>query len=415
MPGSGANTLDLGDAILSRTDALAACSESPDRLARAYLTPAHRQANDLVLGWMRQAGMAARQDAAGNVVGRYEGKTPGLPALAIGSHLDTVRNAGRYDGMLGVVTAIACVEALAGERFDFAIEVIGFANEEGARFGSALTGSRAVAGTLNLSSLDSRDRQDITMANAMREFGLDPSRIAEAKRPADEIAAYVEVHIEQGPVLEDAGLALGAVTAIAGATRVQADLRGMAGHAGTTPMTLRRDALAGAAEAVLLVEKRCGETPGLVGTVGRIEAAPGAVNVIPGHVGFTMDIRAEHDADRQSAVSDVLFELRELAERRGLDLEVKTLHENPSTPCGERLIALFEDAIAAQGATAKRLPSGAGHDAMAMAAIAEIGMLFVRCKGGISHNPAESITAADSALAANALLSFIRSFRPDGR
>ncbi len=409
---SGADRLDLGKLILSRTDALAECSESPDRLTRTYLTSEHRQANDLVLGWMREAGMEARQDAVGNVIGRYEGKATGLPALAIGSHLDTVRNAGRYDGMLGVIAGIACVEALAGERFDFAIEIIGFANEEGARFGATLTGSRAIAGTLDPASLDSRDKQETTMADAMRAFGLDPSRIADASRPAGEIAAYVEVHIEQGPVLEDAGLPLGAVTAIAGATRVQVDLAGMAGHAGTTPMTLRRDALAGAAEAVLLVEKRCGETPGLVGTVGRIEAAPGAVNVIPGHVRFTMDIRAEHDEVRQAAVSDILYELRELAERRGLDLETKTLHENSSTPCTERLIALFEDAIADPS---MRLPSGAGHDAMAMAAIAEIGMLFVRCKGGVSHNPAESITSEDAALAANALLSFIRDFRPEGR
>jgi len=271
-----------GARILDRIDRLAAISEDAPRLTRTYLTDAHWQANELVAAWMREAGMAVRTDAVGNIIGRYEGRTPGLPALMVGSHLDTVRDAGKYDGMLGVIVGIECVAALhaGGERKDFALEVVGFANEEGARFGATLTGSRAIAGTLDTAQLESRDAAGVTMAEAMLAFGLDPAKIGEAARRRDELLAYVEVHIEQGPVLEAHDLPLGVVTAISGATRLMIELRGLAGHAGTVPMTQRQDALAAAAEAILAVERHCQGTAGLVGTVGRIEALPGAINVI---------------------------------------------------------------------------------------------------------------------------------------
>jgi allantoate deiminase len=358
--------------------------------------------------------MAVRTDAVGNVVGRYEGSTPGLPALMIGSHLDTVRDAGKYDGMLGVVVGVECVAALntAGERKDFAIEVVGFANEEGARFGATLTGSRAISGTLDAAQLASRDTAGETMADAMRGFGLDPAKVDAAARRRDELLAYIEVHIEQGPVLEAHDLPLGVVTAISGATRLMVELIGLAGHAGTVPMTQRQDALAAAAEAVLAVERHCQDTAGLVGTVGRIEAMPGAINVIPGQARFTIDIRAEKDADRTAAVDRVINAITQIAKRRRIGVNVKKLHEAPSCRCAPPLMAALERAVEAGGLPSMRLPSGAGHDAMAIAALTDVAMLFVRCKGGISHNPAESITAADAALASETLLRFIRDFAP---
>jgi allantoate deiminase len=406
-----------GARILYRIDRLAAISEDAPRLTRTYLTDAHRQANELVAAWMGEAGMAARTDGVGNVVGRYEGRAAGLPALMIGSHLDTVRDAGKYDGMLGVILGIECAAALhaAGERKDFALEVAGFANEEGARFGATLTGSRAIAGTLDAAQLASRDAAGVTMAEAMRAFGLDPAKIGAAARRRDELVAYVEVHIEQGPVLEAHDLPLGVVTAISGATRLMVELTGLAGHAGTVPMTQRQDALAAAAEAILAVERYCQGAAGLVGTVGRIEAMPGAINVIPGLARFTIDIRAEQDADREAAVRRVMDELALITKRRRISVDIKTLHEAPSCGCAPALMADLARAIEAGGPKSMHLPSGAGHDAMAIAALTEVAMLFVRCKAGISHNPAESITAADAALAAETLLRFIRGFAPRRR
>lgn len=416
-----------GARILDRIDRLAAISEDAPRLTRTYLTEPHRQANELVAAWMREAGMAVQIDAVGNIIGRYEGRTRGLPALMIGSHLDTVRDAGKYDGMLGVVVGIECVAALnaAGERKGFALEVVGFANEEGARFGAALTGSRAIAGTLDAAQLASRDADGVTMAEAMRGFGLDPAKIGDAARRRDELLACVEVHIEQGPVLEAHDLPLGVVTAISGATRLMVELTGLAGHAGTVPMRQRQDALAAAAEAILAVERQCQGTAGLVGTVGRIEALPGAINVIPGVARFTIDIRAEQDADRTAAVDRVLDELAHIGKRRRTSVDVKRLHEAPSCRCAPSLMAALERAIDVLGGKidvlglkasieSMRLPSGAGHDAMAIAAIADVAMLFVRCKAGISHNPAESIRALDALIAAQTLRQFICDFRPPG-
>ena len=292
----------LGDAIVSRINELAAISETPKHLTRIFLTPEHRAAADLLLGWMRDAGMSAHQDAIGNVCGRYEGELPGLPCLMLGSHYDTVRDAGKWDGPLGVITAIACVADLhrRGGRLPFAVEVIGFADEEGVRFSSTLLGSRAVAGTFDASVLNGRDRAGISMREALAQFGLDPLHIGAAARTRRELHAYVELHIEQGPVLEQQNLAVGVVTAIAGATRLAVSLTGMAGHAGTVPMALRRDALAGAAECIAAIEAFCkADDGGLVGTVGYINAAPGATNVIPGQVSFTIDMRAPTDAPPQ--------------------------------------------------------------------------------------------------------------------
>src|SRR6187551_3601177 len=279
----------LGDEIVSRINQLGTISETAENLTRIFLTPEHRVAADLLLSWMRDAGMSAHLDAIGNVCGRYEGERPGAPCLMLGSHYDTVRDAGKWDGPLGVITAIACVADInrRGKRLPFAIEIVGFADEEGVRFASTLLGSRAVAGTFDESVLNTRDSDGVAMRDALVQFGLDPDHIGAAARSRRELLAYLELHIEQGPVLEARNLPVGVVTAIAGATRLAARLTGMAGHAGTVPMALRRDALAGAAECICMVEEFCKtDEAGLVGTVGYITAMPGATNVIPGLVSF---------------------------------------------------------------------------------------------------------------------------------
>ncbi len=399
-------TLALGAEIMSRIDDLAAVSESPDGLTRQYLTPEHRRANDLVGRWMGDAGMTVRQDAVGNIVGRYEGTSQRLPAVIIGSHLDTVVMAGKFDGMLGVVTGIACVGALnrQARRLPFAVEVVGFADEEGARFQSTYLGSRALAGRFEPELLARRGTDGVSLAEAMTAFGLDPARIGDAARRAEDVLAYLELHIEQGPVLESQDLPVGVVTAISGATRLVVELTGEAGHAGTVPMSLRRDTLAAAAECVLAVERVCSETPNLVGTVGWIDANPGATNVIPGAVCFAVDLRAAEDSRRTLALGEIMALFESTATRRGIDIDIDKVHEAASVPCDARLSGIIAGAIERNGWRAHHLPSGAGHDAAAMADLAPVGMIFVRCEGGVSHNPAESITAADAEAGMRVLL-----------
>ena len=415
VAGDGARQLLLGDEIVGRINRLGAISETPEHLARVFLSPEHRIAADLILSWMRDAGMTAKLDAIGNVCGRYEGDRPGLPCLMLGSHYDTVRDAGKWDGLLGILTAISCVAALhkRGKRLPFAIEVVGFADEEGVRFASTLLGSRAVAGTFVESVLGGKDRAGITMREAMIAFGLDPDHIGAAARAPDELLAYVELHIEQGPVLEAKNLPVGVVTAIAGATRLAASLTGIAGHAGTVPMALRRDALTGAAECIVAIEEFCRTDPdGLVGTVGHIDAMPGATNVIPGHVSFTMDIRAPTDSHRRRAVADIVRRIEGIARARGLALQLDVTHENRTVPCAPWLKAQLAEAVAAEGFAVFELPSGAGHDGMAMIDIADVAMIFVRCRGGISHHPDEHVEAADADAGARVLLRLIENFRP---
>ena len=398
---------------MARCEALARHSELEGGLTRVFLSAQNRAANDLVLGWMREAGMTAAVDAIGNVAGRYEGERAGLPCLMLGSHLDTVRNAGKYDGMLGVVSAIECVDFLnaGNKRFPFAIEVIGFGDEEGVRFGTTLLGSRAVAGVFEKNALGATDASGDTLEKAMREFGLDPQRVHEVARKKADVLAYAELHIEQGPVLEAEGLALGVVTAINGFSRLRATLTGMAGHAGTVPMNLRRDALAAAAECVLAVERVARKDAELVATVGKIDALPGAINVIPGDVTFTIDVRAPRDDLREKAVSSILSEIEGIGKKRAVSIGIERLQSQGVAACAEWLMQQMDAAVAAEGFPVRRLPSGAGHDGMAIQAIADICMLFVRCKDGISHNPAESITEADAGAGARAFLRFIENFR----
>jgi allantoate deiminase len=402
--------------IMQRCDALARHSELAGGLTRVFLSPQARAASDMVLGWMREAGMQAKLDAIGNAAGRYEGERPGLPCLMLGSHLDTVRDAGKYDGMLGVVSAIECVQALhaAEKRLPFALEVVGFGDEEGVRFGTTLLGSRAVAGIFDDKALKAVDSNGKSMSDALREFGLQPERIREVARQKGEVLAYAELHIEQGPVLEAEGLPVGVVTAINGFSRLRVTLRGAAGHAGTVPMRLRRDALAGAAECVLAVERVARAHPELVATVGRIEAKPGAINVIPGEVAFTVDVRAPQDLLRNDAVAAIRSEIKSICTKRILKSELETLQEFGVTACAPWLMQQMDQAVASQGFRVRRLPSGAGHDGMALGAIADICMLFVRCKGGISHSPLESITEEDAAAGARVFFNFIEKFESRG-
>ncbi len=407
----------VGREIMSRIERLSKASESDAVLTRRYLTPEHRKANDLLGAWMTRADMDVHVDPMGNIVGRYEGIEPGMPALVIGSHIDTVRDAGKYDGTLGVLVGISAVDALsrAGERMPYAIEVIGFGDEEGVRYDSTFLGSRSVAGTLDASLLERIDSDGVSMSQALRDFGLDPDRFADAARKADEVAAYVEVHIEQGPVLERENLPVGVVTSIAGQTRLRISLLGVAGHAGTVPMQYRRDALVSAAEVIQLVESTCSAQPELVGTVGSLEVRPGAVNVIPGRVDLTIDVRAPADAMRTTAVDTITKGARDIASRRHVDIEIERFHDASSCECNNELSRELALAVETHGLPVRYLPSGAGHDAMAMADLTRVAMLFVRCAGGISHNPAESITAEDAAVSAEVLLSFMRRFSPASR
>lgn len=395
--------------VMQRCDALAACTEESGRITRPFATPAMARANALVAGWMREAGMDVRQDAIGNLVGRYAASAPAAPTLLLGSHLDSVRDAGRYDGPLGVLAALAAVQQLhdSGARLPFAIELYAFADEEGVRFHSTYLGSSAVAGRFAPAWLARADADGSTMAEAIRAFGGDPAALPSAARERAGLLGYVELHIEQGPVLEAHDLPLGVVTAIAGQTRVAAEFVGVAGHAGTVPMALRRDALPAAAELVLAVEAHARATDGLVATVGQLSAQPGASNVIPGAATLSLDVRHQNDATREAACQALRARAQEIAAARDLTLRWETVQAGNAVACDARLTDLLAQAVAAGGTPAHRLPSGAGHDAVMLAAIAPIAMLFVRCAGGISHNPAEAVAEADVAAGIAALGRFL--------
>jgi len=390
---------------MARCDELAACSEETDRITRPYGSAALVAAMEQVARWMELAGMAPRRDAIGNLRGRYGGSDPNAPALLLGSHLDSVRDAGRYDGPLGVLVATATVERLhrARRRLPFPIEIAAFADEEGLRFQTAYLGSKAVAGTFDHALLDRCDASGISLRQAILAFGGDADAIPGAALRPGEAFAYVETHIEQGPHLESVGLPLGVVTAIAGQTRVVLAFRGEAGHAGTVDMTLRRDPLPAAAEFILAGERMARETPGLVATVGQVDVAPGASNVIPGLVTLSLDVRHPDDAVRREAVCALEHDAREIASRRRLGVEWRVVQEQCAVPCDPSLSSSLERAIAAAGLPVERLASGAGHDAVVMSAVVPVAMLFVRCKGGVSHNPAESVQAPDAAAAIDAL------------
>lgn len=391
--------MTTAERVLARCAELDRYSSHPTQLERIYLSLEHAAANAAAADWMTDAGMRTWQDAAGNQYGRREGREPGLPALLLGSHLDTVPDAGSYDGMLGVVMAIAVVERL-GDRIDgfpFAVEVVGFSDEEGARFGKALLGSSAAAGLWEPDWWELRDRSGRTLHTAFKEFGLDPRRIGDAARRPDELIGYLEAHIEQGPYLEAADASLGSVTTIAGALRFKLRIIGEARHAGGTPYPRRRDALVGAAEAISAIE-RLAIASGCIATVGRIEVTPGAVNVIPGRADFSLDLRAESDADRDDLCDRIFAAIDDLCAARSLDFRWTETHRAPSMPCAPRLSRAIVDGIRATGDPDPiALWSRAGHDGMAIGAVTDVGMLFVRCFDGISHHPDEGVREIDVA------------------
>jgi allantoate deiminase len=394
---------------MRRCDELGAISDEPGRLTRTFHSPAMSRANALVGGWMREAGLEVREDAAFNLLGRLASPRRGARTLLLGSHLDTVRDAGKYDGPLGVLVALAAVQHLResgdsgesgvsiGSNLPFHVEIAGFSDEEGVRYQTAYLGSGAMAGTLT--------RRDLARIS---EKGIE-----RARRKRGELLAYIEAHIEQGPVLEQRDLPVGVVSAIAGQSRIRVEFHGRAGHAGTTPMGMRRDALCGAAEFVTAVERfaAAGAT-GLVATVGQLSVEPGASNVIPGAVVMSLDVRHARDARRVAAVRKLEAEARAIARRRRLTLVWTPVQESAAVPCDPELTRLLSASVARQLAPRGRdvisLPSGAGHDAVALSSICPVAMLFVRCKGGVSHHPDESVRRADVECAIGVMAGVIR-------
>jgi len=379
--------------VLERADELARLTEQPGRITRPLASPSLAAAMERVREWMEAAGLQTGSDALGNLVGR---RGP-APRLIIGSHLDSVDDAGRYDGILGVLVGLAAAEAT-----DVALELVAFADEEGLRFQSTFLGSRAFVGRLEPGELDLHDAAGTSLRDALGAPLGEP--LFEGAR------AYFEVHIEQGPALEDAGVPLGVVTAIAGQTRFNLIFVGLAGHAGTTPMHLRRDALAAAAEFVLAAERLALETPGLVATVGELGIPTGACNVIPGRVEATLDVRHQDDAVRERSLATLREQAQAIGDRRGIAVDWALIAQNAATPCAPALIAQLAAVVAELGLPVHELPSGAGHDAVTMAEVTDVAMLFVRSTGG-SHNPGEHVELQDVAHAIDAAVRFAEGVR----
>lgn len=396
-------------------DALAAISADGDRLTRLYLTPEHKRAAELVGTWMEQAGLSVRMDAAGTMRGSLPPGRPGPSgnkSLLIGSHIDTVIDGGRYDGNLGVVVGLLAIEALKarGEALPFGIELLAFGDEEGVRYPITLTSSAVAAGVFDPAALDQADRSGVTMREALTAFGGKPEALAGEAYQADSVLGYLEVHIEQGPVLERTGAPLGVVTAIASQSRHRIRIKGEAGHAGTVPMPMRRDALVAASELMVGIEAiaRKDRKNSLVATVGEIEALPGASNVIPAEVRLSLDVRAASDDARRDAVAAILSFARKTEAVRQVALTFETVLEKPVATCGPRMMAAIQEgASRVMGKPAQELLSGAGHDGLSMAHLCEYGMMFVRCRGGISHNPAEFVTVDDMGAAVEGLVEAI--------
>jgi allantoate deiminase len=392
---------------VARAEVLARHSEEPDRLTRRYGTAALAEAGEAVEEWMQAAGMTVRRDAVGNVIGRLEGPDPAGPALLLGSHLDTVPDAGRYDGALGVLAGIAVAERLRAAELPFALEVVAFADEEGARFGTAFLGSSVLAGSFDAAALSRTDAGGVTLEEAVRGFGGDPAALDGAGPAPGSLVGYAELHIEQGPVLDELELPIAVVSAIAGQTRAALRFAGRPGHAGTVPMELRRDALAAAAELIVAVEALARDTPGLVATVGDVTVVPGAANVIPGEAELVLDVRHPEDADRVWAVARLRERAARIASARGIEHEWELLHTQAAVRCDPGLTGRMWQAVRDVGVQPHALASGAGHDAATIAGVAPVAMLFVRCAGGVSHHPGESVSEADVRGAVDALTRFV--------
>jgi len=386
--------MGIGQEVVARCCQLAKHTEEPGWITRTFLSELMHCVHADLRAWMEQAGMSVHVDAAGNLRGYYGGTRADAPKLIVGSHLDTVPHAGAFDGILGVVLGVALVKSLGGRRLGFGIEVVGSSEEEGVRFGFPFIGSRALVGSLDDTLLTRRDAGGTSVADAIRAFGLNPEAVGEA-RVTGATLGYLEFHIEQGPVLESLNLPLGVVTSIAGQSRLEVMFEGKANHAGTTPMHLRRDALAGAAEWIGAVERETAATPSLVATVGKIEAQPGAGNVIAGSVRMSLDVRHTKDAVRAEAVKSLLDSAQQIAAQRGLVTSSELRLDQAAVAMDAQLIEMLGCAVRESGYTDHRMHSGAGHDAMVMAERMPAAMLFLRSPGGISHHPDEAVLEAD--------------------
>ncbi|MFC7395238.1 allantoate amidohydrolase [Scopulibacillus cellulosilyticus] len=393
--------------IATRIDELSYCSEpTAGGVTRLSFTKEFQMAQKLVEQWMNEAGMTVRRDDLNNLIGRYEGKNPHAPVILIGSHLDTVIEGGKYDGMSGIVAGIEIVAVLhnSGIVLENPIEVIAFCDEEGVRFHSTFLGSKAIAGTLTEEELQVVDENGISIASAIRNIGLNPLNYKNAARDSKDVLAYLELHIEQGPVLEEEGVACGVVTGIAGASRYSFRIEGFAGHAGTVPVALRKDALAGTSELILEIERLAKEYAPIVATVGKLTVNPGSSNVIPGEVIGTLDIRDTNEQRKNEVLKQIFQSCEEICTRRGLQCHFDKVMEAAPILCSDSIISVIESAIQKNNMRVIRLISGAGHDAMAMADLTKIGMIFVRCTKGISHHPDEHAIPADLGLGAEVLL-----------
>ena len=395
---TAANTRSRAEEVIARCNKLASFSEDADSVRRTFLSPPMRDCHREITTWLTEAGAEVTVDAAGNLRGFYPSAQVSAPRLLLGSHLDTVPNAGAFDGILGVVIAVVLLESLEARRLPFAIEVVGFSEEEGVRFGTPFIGSRALVGRLDEELLNRQDSNGVSVRTAIKNFGLNPSELPRAML-RDDTLAYLEFHIEQGPVLESLGRSLGAVETIAAQTRMEFVFLGRANHAGTTPMHLRHDAIAAAAEWIVAVERTANNHPGLVATVGQIQARPGVTNVIAAETRATLDVRHKSNEIRDSA-TDALGRLaNEIAERRGLTLQQRVMLSQRAVAMDSFLVDQIQEAIRSTGCQPHRMTSGAGHDAMILAEKIPSAMIFLRSPGGISHDPAESVEVEDVAKA----------------
>jgi allantoate deiminase len=388
------HTTQLAQEVIARCQKLASLSEDSMGTRRTFLSPPMREVHREIMGWLKPLGATVKVDAAGNLRAVYAAEKSGAPRLLIGSHLDTVPNAGAYDGILGVVIGVALLHGLAGRRLPYAIELAGFSEEEGVRFGTPFIGSRALVGRVDENLLNLQDRNGISVRAAIKEFGLNPAEIGDVRLEND-VFGYLEFHIEQGPVLEKLGLPLAVVDAIAGQSRLEITFTGRANHAGTTPMNLRQDALAGAAEWITSVEREAKAVPELVATVGAVHALPGATNVIASQARLSLDVRHRDDEVRTDAVATLTRSAEEIAKKRGLSVRCISLMNQPAVAMDSVLSDGIEAAMLDAGCPPHRMASGAGHDAMILAEKVPAAMIFLRTPGGISHDPAESVAVED--------------------
>ena len=405
------NLAELNIRVLAACRDLAALTEVPGETTRPYLCPSTRGVHAFLRAWADRLGLSTRIDAVGNLRSRREGPRPDAPTLYLGSHIDTVPNAGAYDGVLGVLLAYALAEAVQGQDLPYALEVLAFSEEEGVRYGVPFIGSRALTGTAG-PLLDLRDKEGLTVSAAIRTYGLNPDELPDAEIRGESLG-YLEFHIEQGPVLQAAGAAVGVVTAIAGQNRVLLDFSGQASHAGTTPMTHRRDALAAAARFVVAAEDRARATSGLVATVGVMQARPGAINIVPGEVHCTLDIRHERDEVRLEALPLLLADAGRFAAERGVTVSITPRMEEAATPMDARFQTLLRQAAADLGLDAPDVLSGAGHDAMILATRMPAAMLFLRSPNALSHHPGEMVNAQDVEAALRVGLRFLERLAQD--